>query len=346
MSSPTSPWAPWWLAAALLLACAPPPAPQGPPSGAPPTRVQSTSTRPSLPALPALPSAVEAGAAPAAVRLPAPWVREDCAQAGDEDLDRRADCADDECWGPACAEDCATGGDEDDDGLADCEDADCAGGCLEDCSDRVDNNRNGRIDCDDEECALTMRCWTSLTLRPQGGATIAASSVRTDAHSLGQFSRSEHVSARLDGLEVHGLVASTFGGLRPCGALLSGLRLTQGTLYVDGASLGSQWLQFDSFQTASAATPIDGPCPAPTTLDVEALDLHFPWPAASSHSAGISVDELPDLRIEHGVGLIELTGLQMGERRSSVHRTRLHPFSWSTTSAAWSGVATGMVYIP
>ena len=61
--------------------------------------------------------------------------------AGDEDGDGNADCADSDCAAaPACAatpEDCATPGDEDGDDDADCADSDCAtaDGCFEVCDD-------------------------------------------------------------------------------------------------------------------------------------------------------------------------------------------------------------------
>lgn len=105
-----------------------------------------------------------------------------CDEAGDEDTDGEADCADPDCTGTFCGSNgeqcdamgactcpggstetsCGDGWDDDCDGDVDCDDADCAGGLYcsaeSDCDDGLDDDGDGRTDCADPGCAATAPC--------------------------------------------------------------------------------------------------------------------------------------------------------------------------------------------
>jgi hypothetical protein len=119
-----------------------------------------------------------------------PGAREDCAVAGDEDGDGKADCDDPDCASaPGCRrEDCATAGDEDLDGKADCADSDCAAlpACQAPRFHRGDSNNDGNHNISDPVNTLNVLFLGSGSIPCQDAA---------DSNDDGQVNISDPVNS-------------------------------------------------------------------------------------------------------------------------------------------------------
>ncbi|MBL8618707.1 MAG: putative metal-binding motif-containing protein [Deltaproteobacteria bacterium] len=199
-----------------------------------------------------------------------PGAPERCLDGVDEDCDGRADCADTDCFGPACAEDCASLGDEDGDGLPDCEDVDCIERCTEPCFDGEDPDLDGLYGCDDPDCALRLPCWDGLRLDVSGGGRMHARA-SNDLRYSDWWRTDLRFDATLSLTDVR-LQGAPRGGSAVCSAVIPTLNVDLHYRY-DRSYWGTGSTRRN--EVSGDPSPLIAACPTPTPSELAALGLEL-----------------------------------------------------------------------